>query len=91
MQAKIVPITKLKSQISKIISMTQEAGQEYVVTINGKPAVVIMNYKHWESWKETVEILLDSKAMSRIRKNIAYFNRGSKGKVFRSIKKLGKT
>lgn len=80
MSAKIVSVTRLKPQILKVISMAQKAGQEYVVTKNGQPAAVIMSYDEWESWKETVEILSDPKALARIRKNAAYFNRGGRGK-----------
>lgn len=80
MTSRIVSVTNLKPKILKVISMAQKAGQEYVVTKNGEPAAVIMSYDEWESWKETVEILSDSKARTRIRKNQAYFKKGGKGK-----------
>lgn len=85
MSAKILSVTQLKPRILKVISMAQKAGQEYVVTKNGQPAAVIMSYEEWESWKETVEILSDPKAMKRIRKNLAYFNRGLRGKSSEDI------
>ncbi|HLD49682.1 MAG TPA: type II toxin-antitoxin system Phd/YefM family antitoxin [bacterium] len=85
MEAKILSVTQLKPQILKVVSMAKEAGQEYVVTKNGKPAAVIMSYEEWESWKETAEILSDPKAMARIRKNIAYFNRGGRGKTIEEV------
>ncbi|MBI3313522.1 MAG: type II toxin-antitoxin system Phd/YefM family antitoxin [Candidatus Omnitrophica bacterium] len=85
MEAKIVSVTQLKPQILKVISMAQKAGQEYVVTKNGRPAAVIMSYDEWESWKETLEVLSDPKAMARIRKNTAYFNRGGRGKTLEDI------
>ena len=85
MEAKIVSVTQLKPQILKVISMAQKAGQEYVVTKNGRPAAVIMSYEEWESWRETVEILSDAKAMARIRKNRAFFHRGGRGKTLHEI------
>ncbi len=85
MEAKILSVTQLKPKILKVIRMAKEAGQEYIVTKNGHPAVVIMSYEEWESWKETVEILSDPKAMARIRKGIAYFNRGGGGKTLEDI------
>lgn len=85
MEAKILSVTELKPQILKVISMAQKAGQEYVVTKNGHPAAVIMSYEEWESWKETLEILSDPKAIGRIRKNRAYFNRGGRGKSLDDI------
>lgn len=85
MSAKIVPVTQLKLKILKVISMAQKAGQEYIVTKNGHPAAVIMSYDEWESWKETLEILSDPKALARIRKNAAYFDRGGRGKTLEDI------
>ena len=85
MQAKILSVTQLKPQILKVISMAQKAGQEYVVTKNGRPAAVIMSYEEWESWRETLEILSDPKAMKRIRRSLAYFDRGGKGKTLEDI------
>ncbi len=89
MGAKIVPVTQLKPQILKVISMAHEAGQEYIVTKRGQPAAVIMSYDEWESWKETMEILSDPKAMACIRKNQAYFNRGGRGYTIEDV--FGKT
>ncbi len=80
MDAKIISVTELKPRLLKAISRAQKLGQEYVVTKNGKPAAVIMSFEEWESWKETLEILVDKKAMSRIRKGLAYFDRGGRGK-----------
>ena len=85
MEARILSVTQLKPQILKVISMAAKAGQEYVVTKNGHPAAVIMSFEEWESWKETMEILSDSKAMMRIRKNRSYFKRGGRGKTLDEI------
>ena len=85
MEAKILSVTQLKPQILKVIRMAKEAGQEYVVTKNGRPAAVIMSYEEWESWKETCEILSDPKAMAQIRKSQAYFKRGGRGKTIEEV------
>ena len=85
MEAKIVSVTQLKPRLLKVISLVQKVGQEYVVTKNGHPAAVIMGFEEWESWKETLEILVDEKAMKRIRRNLAYFNRGGKGKTLEEV------
>lgn len=85
MEAKIVSVTQLKPKLLRVISRAQKLGQEFVVTKNGHPAAVIMGFDEWETWKETLEILSDEKAMNRIRKNLAYFNRGGKGKSLEEI------
>ena len=76
MEAEIVSVTQLKPRLLKVISHAQKLGQEYVVTKNGHPAVVIMGFDEWESWRETLEILSDKNAMKRIRRGLKYFNRG---------------
>lgn len=40
---------------------------EYVVTVNGKPAAVIMSAREYEGWRETNEILADKKLMRAIK------------------------
>ncbi|MFT5208252.1 MAG: antitoxin YefM [Candidatus Omnitrophota bacterium] len=88
MEIKIVPVTELKPKLLRVITQAHEIGQEYIVTKNGKPAAVIMNFDEWESWKETMDILSDQKAMQRIQKSTAFFKKGGKGlrleQVFKS-------
>lgn len=80
MGSKIISVTDLKPRLLRMITLAQKAGQEYVVTKNGKPAAVIMGFEEWESWKETLEILSDKKMMARLQKNVDFFDRGGKGK-----------
>ena len=85
MEGKIVSVTDLRPVLLKVISRAQELGQEYVVTKNGRPAVVIMGFDEWESWKETLEILSDEAVMRRIRKSLRYFKRGGRGKDIEKV------
>ncbi len=85
MDVKIVPVTQLKPQLLKVIRRVCEMGEEYIVTKKGLPAAVIMSFDEWESWKETFEIMADKKAMKRIRKSMAYFRRGGKGKTIEEV------
>ena len=85
MNVKILSVTKLKPRLLKVISLAQKAGQEWIVTKNGRPAAVIMNFDEWESWRETLDIISDKKAMKQIRKSISYFNRGGKGKTIEEV------
>ena len=81
MNAKIIPVTELRPKLLECISKAQKLGQEYIVTKNGKPAAVVVGYDEWEGLKETLEIMSDPKLMKRIKKGIAYFDRGGKGKT----------
>lgn len=82
---KILPVTKLKPQLLRIVTMAEKTGQEYIITKNGKPAAIIMSYDDWESWKETMEILADQKLMASIRRSVKYFARGGKGKTIEEV------
>ena len=80
MDVKLLPVTQLKPRLLKAVSQAQKLGQEFVITKNGKPAAVLLGFDEWENWRETIEILADSQAMRRIRKNLSYFRRRGKGK-----------
>lgn len=85
MEAKIVPVTALRPKLLQYLNRASRLGQEYIVTKNGKPSAVIMSFDEWESWKETIEILSDPRAMRRIRSARAYFRRGGKGKPIAGV------
>ena len=80
-----VPVTKLKPKLLNVISRVQDAGEEYVVTKNGKPAAVIIGFDEWESWMETIEILSDKNSADRIRRGIEYFKKGGKGLTIEEV------
>lgn len=81
MEAKIVSVTSLRPKLLQYLNRANRLGQEYVITKNGKPSAVIMSFEEWESWKETIEVLSDTKAMRRLLRSQAYFRRGRKGKT----------
>jgi prevent-host-death family protein len=80
MEAKIIPVTALRPKLLGCVSKASRLGQDYIITKNGRPSAVLVGFDEWESWKETMEILSDTAALKRIRKNRAYFARGGKGK-----------
>lgn len=85
METKMMPVTALRPKLLQCVSRADRLGQEYIITKNGKPSAVIMGYEEWESWKETMEILSDPKALKHLQKNKAYFSRGGKGKSITEV------
>lgn len=85
MEFRIMPVTKLKPRLLKVIAHAQKLGQEFVVTKNGQPAAVIIGFDEWESWRETMAVLSDPRAMARIRRSRRYFARSGKGKTIEEI------
>lgn len=64
---KTLPISEARQNLTTLVDRASKMLDEYVVTVNGKPAAVIMSAREYEGWKETNEILADNKLMKAIR------------------------
>lgn len=64
---KTLPITEARINLTTLINRANKQLDEYIITVNGKPAAVIMSAREYEGWKETNEILADKKLMKAIR------------------------
>lgn len=64
---KTLPITKARSELTKIVANASKRLDEYVITVKGYPAAVIMSAVEYESWKETNEIMADPGLMKAIK------------------------
>ena len=65
--SKTLPITKVRENLTKIVDRANRLLEEYVVTVNGEPTAVILSHSEYESWKETMEILIDPDLMRAIK------------------------
>lgn len=65
---KTLPITEARATLTTLVNRANKNLDEYIVTVNGKPAAVIMSAQEYESWKETNEILSDPGLMKAIKK-----------------------
>ena len=64
---KTLPITKAREDLTQLVDNAQRKLDEYVITVNGYPAAVLMSAAEYESWKETSEILADPELMKAIK------------------------
>lgn len=64
---KTLPITKAREDLTTLVDRANRLLDEYVITVNGKPAAVLMSAAEYESWKETNEILADPGLVKAIR------------------------
>lgn len=62
-----LPVTKAREELTQIVNNAKNRLDEYIITVNGSPAAVIMSHAEFESWKETTEILADPSLMKAIR------------------------
>jgi antitoxin YefM len=54
-----LPITKAREDLTKLVENASKKLDEYVITVNGSPAAVLISVAEYDSWKETNEILAD--------------------------------
>ncbi|MBI4157618.1 type II toxin-antitoxin system Phd/YefM family antitoxin [Candidatus Woesebacteria bacterium] len=65
---KTLSVTKARQELTTIVDNAKRLLQEYIITVNGVPAAVLMSHDEFESWKETVEILSDPGLLKAIKK-----------------------
>jgi len=63
-----LPITKAREDLTKLVDNANKKLEEYIITVNGTPAAVLISAAEYESWKETNEIMSDPLLMEDIRK-----------------------
>lgn len=83
---KTLPISEARASLTTLVNRANKNLDEYIVTVNGKPAAVIMSAREYEGWKETNEILVDKELMKAIRHGEKEINEG-KGKDWEEVKK----
>jgi len=83
--AKTLPISEVKARLPELVTGIAEREEEVVVTRNGKPAAVLINYAEYERVKETIDILSDTDLMRQIRKSQAFYETGQKGLSFDKV------
>lgn len=62
-----LPISKAREELADLVENAKKRLDEYIITVNGSPAAVLISADEYESWKETEEILADKGLMKAIR------------------------
>ncbi len=65
---KTLPITEARQNLTTLVNRANSHMDEYVITVNGKPAAVLVSADQYESLIETNEILSDSRLMEDLKK-----------------------
>jgi antitoxin YefM len=65
-----IPVTKAKNEFLDLIRKIGDSDDAIAITKNGIPEAVLISMKKFKSLLETVDILLDEKAMQSIRNSI---------------------
>jgi len=83
---KTLPITQAREELTDLVRNASKYLDEYVITVNGTPAAVIISAEEYESWKETIEILSDPSLVKAIRQGEKEIDEG-KGIPWEEFKK----
>jgi len=62
-----LPITEARKDLTSLVNDARNKLNEYVITVNGSPAAVLIPATEYDSWKETMEIMADPTLMAAIR------------------------
>ena len=83
---KTLPITKAREELTSLVANVRKRLDEYVITVNGYPAAILMSVAEYESLKETLEILSDKKLVKSILQGEREMRQG-KGEDWEQVKK----
>jgi antitoxin YefM len=81
-----LPITQARQDLTKLVDNANKRLDEYIITVNGEPAAVIMSAAEFESWKESNEIMADPALLKAIIKGEKEIKAG-KGLPWTKVKK----
>jgi len=79
-------ITKAREDLTTLVDRASRLLDEYVITVHGSPAAVIMSAAEYDSWKETNEIMSDKSLVRAIKQGEKELNSG-KGLDWEKVKK----
>lgn len=80
-----LPLSDVKTNLPKLVKGVEKREEEIVVTRNGRPAAVILNYEEFHRLKDTLEVLSDAPLMRQIRKSRSYYKKRKRGLSFEEV------
>ena len=83
---KTLPITKAREDLTSLVEDAKNKLSEYVITVNGTPAAVLISAAQYESWKETTDIMSDPSLLKAIQIGVKELEEG-KGIPWAEVKR----
>ena len=72
----ILPITKAREELTTLVDNASRKLEEYIITVNGSPAAVLISSAEYDSWKEMNDIMSDPQLLKSIRQGEKEINEG---------------
>jgi len=83
--AKTLSLSDVKTHFPSLVAEIADREEEVVVTRNGKPAAVLMNFDEYTRLKATLDVLSDPEMMRQIRASRRFFRAGRSGVSFEHV------
>jgi prevent-host-death family protein len=83
--SRTLPISDVKAHLPELVAGVQNREEEIIVTRNGRPAAVLINFEEYERVRETLSILADSEFSRLVQKGRKDFAKGGKGAELESV------
>src|SRR5262245_58024436 len=80
-----LPISAVKTHLPELVSGVEEREDEVVVTRNGRPSAVLLNYAEYERLKATLDVLSDANLLRQVRRSRRFFASGRRGLSFEEV------
>jgi len=74
---KVLPISKARENLTTLVDRASRLMDEYIITVNGTPAAVLMSPQAYESIRETEEIMADPQLMAEIKEGEEDIKKGN--------------
>ena len=74
----IRPLTEFKRDTSRFVTHLRETGRPSVLTVNGKPSLVVMDAGAWQAMQDRIE---HAETVAGIREGLAQARRGEGAEV----------
>jgi antitoxin YefM len=78
-------LSEVKTRLPELVAGVQEREEEIVVTKNGRPAAILVNYDEYGRLKETLDVLSDPDLMQQIGESQIFYKRKKKGLTFEDV------
>ena len=82
---KTLPISAVKTHLPALLNGVAEREDEIVVTRNGTPAAVILNYAEYERFRETLDVLSDPNLLRQIQRSREFYAKNRQGLSFEDV------
>lgn len=83
--SKTLPISEVKARLPELVTGVAEREEEIVVTGNGRPAAMIVNYEEYRRQRDTLDILSDPEMMKQIRQSRRFYADHANGLSFEDV------